>query len=128
MSALWYPSPMPWERSNASKPRPEVARGIAMIGEAVLRRRTALRLSQRDVQRLSGMDQAMVSRLENGKLHNLRFARLARLVDALDGLDFGVRPTGHWTSLLDRRERLLKAEGSPPPPDPLVPDLPPSDM
>ena len=35
----------------------------------------------------SGIDQTVISRIENGKQYGLRWSRLAELVDALGGLD-----------------------------------------
>ena len=55
----------------------------------VKRRRRALGWSQRDLQKESGLAQSAISRLENGKLSGLRFARFARLVAAMNGLDPG---------------------------------------
>jgi transcriptional regulator with XRE-family HTH domain len=49
-------------------------------------------MSQRELQRLSGLDQGAISRLENGKLNGLRWQRFARIVDALDGLEYAAPP------------------------------------
>ena len=35
----------------------------------------------------SGIDQTVISRIENGKQYGLRWSRLAELIDALGGLD-----------------------------------------
>jgi predicted transcriptional regulator len=53
----------------------------------VKRRRLTIAWSQRDLQRASGIDQSVISRLENGRLSGLRFSRFARLVTAMNGLD-----------------------------------------
>jgi len=53
----------------------------------VKRRRITLRWSQRDLERVSGVDQTVISRLENGVLSGMRFSRFARLVAAMNGLD-----------------------------------------
>ena len=53
----------------------------------VKRRRLTIAWSQRDLERASGIDQSAISRLENGRLSGLRFARFARLVTAMNGLD-----------------------------------------
>jgi transcriptional regulator with XRE-family HTH domain len=75
----WDPSQWPTDR--------RVRRGFVSIGGVVRRRRHQIALSQRAVERLSGVDQTVISRLENGKLYGLRWARFARIVDALGGLD-----------------------------------------
>jgi transcriptional regulator with XRE-family HTH domain len=41
--------------------------------------------SQRQLERLSGVDQTTISRLENGRLRSLRLVRLAALFEALHG-------------------------------------------
>jgi transcriptional regulator with XRE-family HTH domain len=74
-------------------------RGSQLVGAAVKRRREHLRLSQRDVERRSGVSQSVISRLENGLLPGLTWGRFVLLVNALDGLDFGVLPTHHWIEL-----------------------------
>jgi transcriptional regulator with XRE-family HTH domain len=61
--------------------------GWVMIGLMVKRRRTIVRWSQRDLSRASGLAQSAICRLETGKLAGVRFARFARLVAALGGLD-----------------------------------------
>ena len=47
-------------------------------------------MSQRYLEQLSGVDQTIISRLENGKLYGLRWSRFARIVEALDGLDVSI--------------------------------------
>jgi hypothetical protein len=66
---------------------PEVRAGWMVIGELVRARRKALGWSQRDVGRATGITQPAISRLENGRLRGLRWARFGRLVSALGGLD-----------------------------------------
>ncbi|MEX2184596.1 MAG: helix-turn-helix domain-containing protein [Chloroflexota bacterium] len=102
---------MPWDETGRRVYRPAVLRGWALIGLAVRRRRLALALSQRDLQRRSGVSQSLISRLENGVLRGMRWSRFAQLVDALDGLDFPTPPTNHWMAL-DQRHALLDAEDS----------------
>jgi len=58
-----------------------------MLGAAVKRRRMAIRWSQRDLEMASGVDQTVISRLENGILPGIRFSRFARLVAAMNGLE-----------------------------------------
>jgi transcriptional regulator with XRE-family HTH domain len=61
-------------------------RGFELIGVELLRRRRALGWSQRTLEAQSGIDQTVISRLENGKQYGLRWSRFARLVEALDGI------------------------------------------
>jgi transcriptional regulator with XRE-family HTH domain len=79
---------MPWDTIDPEYRDPAVQRGMELIGAAVRRRRERLGLSQRDLERRARVDQTTISRLENGRRVGLRLARLARLVAALDGLDF----------------------------------------
>ena len=110
MSVVRYTAQMPWESIDRIA-RPEVERGWALIGAAVKRRREGLALTQRDLERRSGISQSAISRLENGRLRGMRWSRFARLVDAMDGLDFGVPTTRHWIGL-DRRRSAQLAEES----------------
>jgi transcriptional regulator with XRE-family HTH domain len=75
---------MPWA-DEAFDTRQQ--RGFHLLGRTIRRRRTSLGLSQRQLEALSGIDQTVISRLENGKQTGLRWVRLAQLVDALDGLE-----------------------------------------
>ena len=50
-------------------------------------RRHRLGWTQRYLELLSGIDQTVISRIENGKQFGLRWLRFADLVDALGGLD-----------------------------------------
>ena len=72
--------------------------GMAAIGESVRRARWRAGLSQRHLGRLCGLDQSIISRLENGKLANLRWWRFAALVGVLgDAWDPSSRRTpGDW--------------------------------
>lgn len=90
---------MPWDEFNAKGSPPEVIRGWELIGAAVTRRRTRLCLSQPDLERRSGISQSSISKLENGRLRAMNWARFARLVEALDGLDFGSPTILHWIGL-----------------------------
>ena len=45
--------------------------------------------TQRQLGAYSGIDQAVICRLENGKQYGLRWSWLAALIDALGGLDVG---------------------------------------
>lgn len=77
---------MPWESFDLQDVDERTMRGYGRIGRLVRRRRERIGLSQRDLHRLSGIDQSVISRLETGRLRGLRFSRLARLVDALGGI------------------------------------------
>ncbi len=66
--------------------------GAQAIGRVLRRRREQLGLSQRQLERLSGLDQSVISRLENGKTKGIRFGRFAFLVGSLGGLD----PSDPW--------------------------------
>ena len=82
-----YARHMAWTAEDRERRFPEVQRGWELIGAAVKRRRLAIRWSQRDLERASGVDQTVISRLENGRLSGLRFSRFARLVASMKGLD-----------------------------------------
>jgi transcriptional regulator with XRE-family HTH domain len=77
---------MPWESFEMPGVDVRTARGYARLGRLVRRPRERIGLSQRELHRLSGIDQSVISRLETGQLRGLRFSRLARLVDALGGI------------------------------------------
>lgn len=77
---------MPWESFDMQDVDVRTLRGYGRIGRAVRRRRERIGLSQRELHRLSGIDQSVISRLETGQLRGLRFSRLARLIDALGGI------------------------------------------
>jgi transcriptional regulator with XRE-family HTH domain len=90
----------------------------------IKRRRAAASMSQRKLERLTGIDQSVISRLENGKQYGLRWSRFARLVGVLDGLDEPARaPTPWWVEMgiipPDYMLESLRAKGLIPA-DPLV--------
>jgi DNA-binding Xre family transcriptional regulator len=93
----WDPEVWPSDR--------RIRRGLELIGGTVKRRRERLALSQRQLQQLSGVQQSGISRLENGKLTGIRWQRFARLVDALDGLEYVAPPREHppWPGPASRR-------------------------
>jgi transcriptional regulator with XRE-family HTH domain len=64
-------------------------RGFDLLGAQIRRKRQSLGWTQRRLEAYSGIDQTVISRIENGKQYGLRWVRLARLVDALDGLEPG---------------------------------------
>jgi transcriptional regulator with XRE-family HTH domain len=68
------------------RPRdPQQQHGFELIGAEVKRRRLALGWTQRFLEAQSGIDQTVISRLENGKQYGIRWSRFALLVDALGG-------------------------------------------
>src|SRR3954469_11681516 len=68
---------------------PQRQHGFELFGETLRRRRRWLGWTQRQLEAYSGIDQTVISRLENGKQYGLRWARLADLIDALGGLEVG---------------------------------------
>ena len=66
---------------------PEEQLGYKVIGRLIAARRRRLGWSQRYLEDRSGIDQAVISRLENGKQFGVRWARFATLVGAMGGLD-----------------------------------------
>jgi len=61
--------------------------GYAAIGRWIQDKRRRAALTQVQLERLSGVDQTVISRLERGKLYGLRWQRLAILVGALERAD-----------------------------------------
>jgi len=76
-----------WTQEGFERRSAEVQHGWELIGAAVKRRRIGLGWSQRDVQRVTGIHQSVISRLERGSLSGIRFSKFARLVAAMNGLD-----------------------------------------
>jgi len=68
---------------------PQRQHGFDLFGRTLRRRRLWLGWTQRQLEAYSGIDQAVICRLENGKQYGLRWARLADLIDALGGLEVG---------------------------------------
>jgi transcriptional regulator with XRE-family HTH domain len=56
-----------------------------ILGASIRRARLRLGWSQRRLEWASGVDQTVISRLENGRLDYLRLPRLAAVLAALDG-------------------------------------------
>jgi transcriptional regulator with XRE-family HTH domain len=71
---------------------PVEQRGFDLVGSTIRRKRLALGWTQRTLEAYSGIDQTVISRIENGKQYGLRWVRFARLVDALDGLELAPPP------------------------------------
>jgi transcriptional regulator with XRE-family HTH domain len=63
---------------------PEIRHGLEVIGEVVRSGRRDRRWTQFALERASGVDQTVISRLENGRLMSLRLIRLAAIFAALD--------------------------------------------
>ena len=75
-----------WCGINHSATRSGSTAGTSSVGWFGARRHR-LGWSQRYLEMLSGIDQTVISRIENGKQYGLRWLRFADLVDALGGLD-----------------------------------------
>ena len=88
---------------------PQEQHGFDLIGAEVKRRRVALGWTQRMLEAYSGIDQTVISRIENGKQYGIRWSRFALLVDALGG--FGPVPV---------RESWPGPKLPPPNPQPVV--------
>jgi hypothetical protein len=86
MIATRHRCAMTWRSFDVVDYDSRTQQGLQRIGQLVRRRRRLLGLSQRQLERLSGVDQTVISRLENGRLGGLRWSRFARLVGALGGL------------------------------------------
>jgi transcriptional regulator with XRE-family HTH domain len=76
---VWYPNPRD----------PQQQQGFELFGRMLRRRRVFLGWTQRQLEARSGLDQTVISRLENGKQYGLRWSKLAELISALGGLDVG---------------------------------------
>jgi len=75
---------MAWDQPHRD---PQRQHGFELIGQMVRARRHRLGWSQRYLEMLAGIDQTVISRIENGKQFGLRWLRFADLVDALGGLE-----------------------------------------
>ena len=75
--------PLVWPKGQPLSAR-EVA-SLRHLGFIIRSARLRLGYSQRQLERLSGVDQTTISRLENGRLRSLRLVRLAALFEALRG-------------------------------------------
>ncbi len=62
--------------------------GLRLIGIRLREARIGLGLTQRRLERLSGIDQTTISRLENGRLTSLHLTRVGAIAMVL---------AGHWT-------------------------------
>jgi transcriptional regulator with XRE-family HTH domain len=77
---------MPWDTFLLDWDDDLTARGFAALGRLVRRRRHRLGITQNELEWLSGIDQTLISKLENGRLKGMRWSRFGRLVGALGGL------------------------------------------
>jgi transcriptional regulator with XRE-family HTH domain len=87
-----------WDTFEIERAEPMVKVGMHFIGELVRHRRHRLKISQADLGFAVGVHQSVISRLENGRLRGMRFAKFARLVAVLGGLD-PQGPVPHWVIL-----------------------------
>jgi transcriptional regulator with XRE-family HTH domain len=92
---------MPWDDEAFDSHQ---MRGFRLLGATIRRRRASMGFSQRQLEAICGIDQTVISRIENGKQTGLRWVRLARLVDALDGLET-TREAGRATAEPSPRSR-----------------------
>lgn len=83
---------MSWETFEATRDDGPSWAGARWVGEAIRRRRWELVMSQRELEARSGVDQTVISRLENGRLKAFRFGQFLALVGALGGLSFDPLP------------------------------------
>jgi hypothetical protein len=94
---------MPWSdppRIDTSVGAELTRAGHESIGRSMRRARTAAGYTQRGLAARCGIDQAVISRLENGKQQGLSWRRFGCLVGALGGLDAPVpRPWPGLSSL-----------------------------
>ena len=98
-SGMYTPRAYPkLERGSMEGMPAESLAGMVALGQSVRRARWRAGLTQRHLGKLCGLDQSVISRLENGKLANLRWWRFAALVGVLgDAWDpSSVRNPGGW--------------------------------
>jgi transcriptional regulator with XRE-family HTH domain len=70
------------------RPRdPQRLRGFAIVGRMIRRKRMWLGWTQRMLGAQAGIDQSVISRLENGRQYGLHWKRFADIAAALDGFD-----------------------------------------
>ena len=73
----------PWSRPVKLRVTPDAERGLAAIGAWIRAARRDVGMTQQHLENVSGVDQTVISRLENGRLLSIRFVRLAAIVGAL---------------------------------------------
>ncbi len=81
-----FPAPMrrPNELFRRQLTEPERA-GLRPIGRSLRRGRHDLGWTQHQLEQVSGVDQTIISRLENGRLESLKLRKLAAIARALKG-------------------------------------------
>jgi transcriptional regulator with XRE-family HTH domain len=120
--------------AHSTDPRHEVEQaGYDLIGAMIKRWRLRAGHTQRELERLSGIDQTVISRLENGRQYGLRWSRFAILIAVLGGFDDGrTEPAPPWWVTMgitppDYRLETLRQQGllppAPSPGDALANDL-----
>ena len=77
---------MPWIGDDIPEDE-ETQLGLDSMGRQIRRLRQRAGLTQRQLQARSGVDQAVISRLENGKQRGISRWRFARLIGTLGGVD-----------------------------------------
>ena len=102
---------MEWQSFAVRDLDPKTIRGFELIGRLVRRRRERLGITQRQLELLSGVDQTVISRLENGRLGSLRWSRFAKIVGALGGLGDD-DPLPSWTQRFLPRMAYLSGEAT----------------
>jgi transcriptional regulator with XRE-family HTH domain len=95
---------MSWQEQRPRDPQQQ--HGFDMIGVMVRRRRVFVGWTQRRLEVYSGIDQTVISRIENGKQYGLRWSRFAQLVEALGGLDVPPPAAGETRHVQVRRLRV----------------------
>jgi predicted XRE-type DNA-binding protein len=73
----------PWERPSHISVTAVAEIGLAQIAVWVKAGRQATHMTQQHVENVSGVDQTVISRLENGKVHSMRLVRLAAVIGAI---------------------------------------------
>lgn len=86
MGGMPYPFHGPWSD--------EV---VLWFGEWLRRQRRAALLSQRKLERLSGVDQTTICRIENGQRPGVRLVVVARLLAGIEST------SGRWPPVVSRR-------------------------
>jgi len=79
---------MPWP--GPAPPEDELTQaGFDAIGRLVRDLRHRRGWSQRDLEAISGIDQTVISRIENGRQYGVRWSRFGRLIGILRPDDHG---------------------------------------
>jgi DNA-binding XRE family transcriptional regulator len=73
----------PWERPSHIQVTSVAAIGLAQIASWVKMGRREAHMTQQHVENVSGVDQTVISRLENGRLNSIRLVRLAAVIGAI---------------------------------------------